>query len=388
MKGQICGLDLGNKRIKICIGEEDEQGRINILTKISKEINSFQNGEIIDQELFIEEVIETLKEINQQLNEEPIAYILSFSNPSFVFQQTRGKVSVAGKYVSDDDLERLFSLAKASLVSSNLEILFEEPTKYFLDSQAYKVRDPLGIEARSLEVELSVIQGLKANLNKIKEFFLRNNLKIKLILPNPLPASFVLIPKREKEQGVILVDFGYRILSVTAFQEGKLIFYRNFKFGFGDIIEDIALDFYLPVNEIEKILMEIRNFSSDKKKFKIKINKHKLSYNNFLKIIEKKFGYYWKKENIQETFKELKEKYKLTSGIYLIGGGSFLPDIETIFKKYSGYPIKITSDIYQTLNEDERIFLNALGNIFYYQKNFSQEGFFEKIKKFFKSFLV
>lgn len=388
MKDKICSLDLGNKSIKICLGEENEQGKINLLAKVSREINSFRDGEIIDQELFVEEVIYLLKEINNQIDEEPNIYILSFSNSNFVFQKAKGKISISGKYVIDDDIQRSFSLAKASLASTNYEILFEEAINYFLDSPMQKVRDPLGMEARNLEVELSVIQGLKASLNKIKDFFLRNNIKINLILPNSLPASFVLLSKKEKEQGVILIDFGYKILNLSAFQEGKLVFYHNFKFGFGDIIEDIVLDFHLQVDDVERILEDIRNYSQDKKKLNIKINKLKLSYNNFLKILEKKFVSYWKKNNFADIFKKLKEDYKLTAGIYLIGGGSFLPGIDAIFKKYSGYPAKINnSDIYQTLNQDERIFLNALGNIFYYQKNFQKEDFLDKIKNFFKSFL-
>jgi cell division protein FtsA len=386
MREKICSLDLGNKTLKICLGDEDEQGRINILTKLSKEINSFKDGEIIDPELFIEEIVSPLKEISYQIGEEPAAYVLCFSSSNFNFQKSRGKISVSGRYIIDEDIQRSFSLAKASLASVSYEVLFEEPVGYYLDNLNLKVRDPLGMEARSLEVELSVIQASKASLNKIREFFMKNNLKIDLILPNPLPASFVLIPKKDKEQGIILIDFGYRIFNLDIFQEGKLVFYQNFKFGLGDILEDVALDLHVEVREVENALREVINFPDDKRKLKIKINKQKLTYSNFLKIIEKKFSFYWKKYNFSDLFKKIKENYRLSSGIYLIGGGSYLPEIADTLKKYSGYPVKMSPDIYKSLKLEEREFLNAFGAVFYYQKNFRKKTFWENIKEFFESF--
>lgn len=386
MKGKICGLDLGDKTLKICIGEEDEQGRVNILTKLSKPIDSFKNGEIIDPDTFIEEVILPLKDIYFQIGEEPDVLVLCFSATNFLFQKAKAKISIPGRYITDEDIRRSLSLAKASLASTSYETLFEEPSAYYLDNLNLKIRDPLGMEARSLEVDLSVIQGIKSNLNKIREIFDKNNLKISLILANPIAASFVLIPKKDKEQGVILVDFGYKIFNISIFQEGKLVFYQNFDFGLGDILEDIALDFHLEVKEIENIFEEIKNFSEDKKKLKIKINKQKISYQNFLKIIEKKIYFYWKKNNFPDFFKKIRENYKLSSGVYLIGGGSYLFEITNLFKKYSGYPTKITSDIYHTLNLEEREFLNSFGAIFYYQKNYKQTSLWETIKEFFKSF--
>ncbi len=387
MRSKTLGLDLGNKTLKICVGEEDEQGKINILTKLSKPINSFKDSEIIDYDLFFEEVILPLKDIFHQIGEEPKNIILSFSTSNLIYQRAKGKISLTERYVIEEDLRRASALAKASLVSTNYEIIFEEPVAYYLDNLNLKVRDPLGIEARNLEIDLSVIQGSKINLTKLKDFFNKNNLNISLILPNPLPASYVLIPKKDKEQGVILVDFGYKIFNVSVFQEGRLIGFQNFKFGLGDIVEDLAIDFGLEVSDIERTFEELKNLSEDRKKIKIKLNKHKLTYHNFLKIIEKKFAFYWKKHNLSDLFKKMKESYKLSAGIYLIGGGSYLPEINNFFKKYSGYPTKINTDLYQSLNLEERIFLNAYGSIFYYQRNFSQKTFWENIKEFFRSFL-
>ena len=383
MKQKIFSLDLGNKTLKICVGEEDEQGKITILTKLAKNIESFNDGEIIDPEVFEEEVINTLKDVAYQIGEEPKNLLLSFISSHFQFQRAKGRVSLTERYVTDEDIRKCHLLAKASLASTSYEILFEEPAAYFLDNLNIKVREPLGMEARSLEVDFVIIQGLKSVISRIKDFFNKNGLKISLILPNPLPASFILIPKKEKEQGVILIDFGYRLFNLSIFQEGKLIYYQNLKFGLGEILEDLALDFSLSFDEMLHIFDEVKNYDEQKKKLKIKIGKQKITYHNFLKLIDKKFSFYWKKNGLNDLFKKIKENYRLPIGIYLIGAGSYLPEINLSFKKYFNYPIKVESDIYKNLNSEERIFLNAVGSIYYYQRLFQPKGFWDNLKELF-----
>jgi len=383
MKQKIFSLDLGNKALKICVGEEDEQGKINILTKLAKNIESFNDGEIIDPEAFEEEVIDTLKDVAYQVGEEPKNLILSFISSHFQFQKAKGRVSLSERYVTDEDIRKCHLLAKASLTSTSYEILYEEPIVYFLDNLNIKVRDPLGMEARNLEVDFLVIQGLKSVISRLKDFFNKNGLRISLILPNPLPASFILIPKKEKEQGVILVDFGYRIFNISIFQEGKLIYYQNLKFGLGDILEDLALDFSLSFDEVLSIFDEIKNYDDKQKKLKIKIGKQKMTYHNFLKLLDKKFSFYWKKNGLQDLFKKIKENYRLPLGVYLIGAGSYLPEINLGFKKYSGYPTKIETDLYKNLNQEERVFLDAVGSIFYFQRLFKPKNFLDNLKELF-----
>ncbi len=385
MREKIFAADIGNRSLKICVGEEDENGKITLLTKINKNIESFKDGEIIDLENFSNEVIQTLLDLAEQINEKPKNLLLSFSASYFSFQRTKGKISVSEKYINDEDIKKCHLIAKASLASGNYEVLFEQPIGYFLDGATVKVRDPLGMEARSLEVDFAVIQGLKASLSKIRDVFFQNNLKPLMILPNPLPASLLLLSKKDKEQGVILIDFGYKIFNLSIFQEGRLIYYQNFKFGFSDLLEDLAIDFGMNVDEIEKMILELPSSLEKKQNLKIKVKRQKHSYQQILKIIEKKLSYYWKKHNLYDFFKKLKESYKLPAGICLIGGGSYLPEVENIFKKQAGYLTKIGIDISSILTQEERVFANALGLIFYYQKLLPPKSFFENLIGLFRS---
>jgi cell division protein FtsA len=392
MPEKILSIDLGNKTLKACIGEENEKGSIDILLKISKNIESFNNGEIIDTDLFEEEVIKTIEDINKQISNEPKNLVLSFSSSFFNFQKIKGKISINDKNVSEDDIQKVHLIAKTSISSTNYEILFEEPFCYFVDN-SYKIREPLGVEARTLEVDLIVIQCFKSIIQKIKEVFETNGFKISLILPNPIPASFIILSKKEKEQGSVLVDFGYKIFTISVFQEGKLIFLKSLNFGLSNILEDLAIDLSLDFNDLinvfENLNFEDLNLKSNKKQKYLKFNKSKINYSKFLQILNNKLTYYFKKNDLKEIFQYLKGNYKLPLGIYLIGSGTFLPYIDVFFKKQSGYAVKNNfDDILKNFNLENKdiIFFNAIGNIIYYNKKFKKVGFFESLKNIFANF--
>lgn len=385
MKRKIYALDLGSKSFKIGVGEEDETGKINLLAKFTKPTISFSDGEIIDPESFETELVDSLKEITYQVGEEPREILLSFSSSHFFFQRSKGKISVSEKKINEQDIKRCLSLAKISLVSSGLEIIYEEPFGFFLDGSNIKIRDPLGMEAHNLEVDLLVIQTYHHLLNKIKNFFNENNLKISLILPNPLPASYVVLNKREKELGVILIDFGYRIFNVSVFQEGKLIEFKSFKFGLGEIVEDLAIDLSLEVKETEDALQNLKKEDMPRKG-KIKFCKKVFTFSNFYKLLEKKINFYWKKNNLNEFFKTIKTNFRIPMGVYLMGGGSFLPEAENLFKKFTGFSTKLSCDITGSLSSEERIYYNILGLLFYYQKKTSIKTLWDNFKDIFEGF--
>ncbi|MCS7200629.1 MAG: hypothetical protein NZ822_00530 [Patescibacteria group bacterium] len=382
MGKKFFSLDIGNRLLKLCISEEDESGKISLLTKFTRSADSFNNGEIIDQENFVNEVISPLKEVAYHINEDPKEIIVSFSSSYFNGQRTKGKVPVSEKYVTEEDIRKCFLLAKTSLLSSNTEILFEEPISYFFDG-GFKIRDPLGMEARNLEVDLFVIQGFKPSLNRLRDFFKANDVKIFLIVPNPLPASYVVLPKKEKELGVILVDFGYKIFSFAIFQEGKLSFYQSVQFGLGDILEDLALDLGVNLQEIDAIFDQLKVEKLDRKTSKIKIGRQKYSYSKFINLIEKKLSFYWKKNNLNDIFAKIRENFRLPAGIYLIGGGAYIPEIENLLKRYTHYPIKIATDQNGVLSKEELIYANSLGMAYIYQKSSFNKNFWETIREIF-----
>ncbi|MER3570063.1 MAG: hypothetical protein C4348_00395 [Patescibacteria group bacterium] len=384
MSEKFLGLDLGSKNLKLCVAEINETGELNLLTTIKKEINSFRNGEIIDDEEFNKEVIGFLKDLIFQLGIKNYKIVLSFSSSTFNFQKIKAKTIVENRVVSEEDIKRCKQIARTSLISQNYETIYEETINYFLDNSQTSTRNPLGFEARYLEIELGLIQVFKSFFLKLQNFFKENKIKIDLFLPNPIGASYVVLENKDKESGCVLMDIGYKTTVISVFNERKLVNFNSFQFGYEDLIKDITLEYGISEIDWLKIVNEFLEDSKNKKS-SLKIGKQKISYSNFLKFVEKRILFYFKKREINDYFNKLKENYSLINGVYLIGGLTNLPEIENIIKKSIRILTRKGKTIKGLIEIESGDFYNSFGNLNYFLKNYQDKGFWEDFWGFFKN---
>lgn len=385
MSEKFVSLDLGSKNLKICLSEIDQNGEINLLTTLEKEISSFKNGEIIEEDLFISEVIGFTEEFLNQFRSKNLKILLSFSSSTFNFQKIKTKTIVDDKFVSDEDIKKCKSLARASLISSSFEIFYEEANKFFLDNYPTPVRNPLGLEARQLEVELNIIQIFKPYFLKLQEIFRHSRFPLKGFYPNPLGAASIVLDQKTKEEGTLLIDLGYKTTSCVSFYENSISDFFVFNFGLEDILSPILNDLAINYNEFAKIIDEMQDSGSKKQTFKIK--KQIISLNSLIKTLEKRINFFFKKNKFLEFIDKEKNSHPFLGGCFLIGGVIYLPEIENIFKKLLKISVRKGVDLKGRLkNKEDLKFLNALGNVNLYLKSENPKSLFGEIFDYFKNF--
>jgi len=383
---KVLGIDLGNKTLKLCLGEIESTGESKILTTLSREISSFKNGEIINEEEFLNEVVFFIDNFLQNLyhKHKEISIILSFSSSTFNFQKVRPKSLVESKTIEENDIRKCRHLGRTSLISSSQEIIYEEISRFYLDGSSTPIRNPLGLEARYLEIDMTVIQIFSGFFIKLKKIFEENKIKIDFFLPNPLGASWVILDSKSKESGSLILDFGFNTLSSAYFYQGSLTSFNVFPFGLENLLNDFLNEYSLTIEDLENFFEEFKKHPH--KKTFIKIGKNKISFQNFQKILEKKLINLFKKNNFFDYFDKLKSQFPLLGGIYLIGGILIFPNVNEVFKKILKINVKEGKDLKNELKEEDFIFLNSWGNIFCFLKSSERRGFFEEILSGFKKF--
>ena len=390
MSQRYLGLDLGHRYLKLCVAEENNFGVLTPLSLVDRKIYSFKNGEIIDTELFQEEVVNFLLEISKQIGQKISNIALSFSAPYFTSYQAHGRAIVQGKSVHQDDLERAIRLAKMSMFAPQNYTLWEEPLYYLLDSATNKIRDPLGMEARTIEVHLLIIQAMQSTIYKIEQIFKKNKINLSQIVPNPIPASFAVLDKKDKENGVVLIDFGSSLISVTAFKDGSLIEFKTFPFGYQDLVQELAIMNEADLEETEKALESLLNESEEMvPKFKLKVGKKTITYQNLIKIFEKNLVQWSKNNGLIDWFRRLKENHKLPGGAFIFGSAAHLPEVQKIFKNIINMPIKFAKSKSDVLGERGHYFLNAWGlNLLQHKESSPGEiSFWQKLKTLYQNLL-
>jgi len=389
MTEKVLGIDLGSKILKLCLGEVEATGEPKLLTTLSKEISSFKNGEIINEEDFLNEVIFFINNFLQSLPHKDISVVVSFSSSTFNFQKVRPKSLVESKTIEESDIRKCKHLGRTSLISSSQEIIYEEISKFYLDGSQTPIRNPLGLEARYLEIDMSVIQIFSGFFIKLEKVFEENKIKVNFFLPNPLGASLVILDSKSKESGSLILDFGFNTLSSAYFYQGSLTSFNVFSFGLENLLNDFLSESSLTFEDLENFFNEFRQ-NPNKKTF-IKLGKTKISFQSFQKILEKKLSNLFKKNNFFDYFNKLKSQFPLLGGVYIIGGALIFPHLNEVLKKILKINVKEGKDLKGELKEEYFIFLNSWGNIFYFLKSPEGKSFFEEIfdgiKRFFSNLL-
>jgi hypothetical protein len=124
-------------------------------------------------------------------------------------------------------------------------------------------------------------------------------------------------------------------------------------------------------------------------KFKLKVGKKTITYQNLIKIFEKNLVQWSKNNGLIDWFRRLKESHKLPGGAFIFGSAAHLPEVQKIFKNIINMPIKFAKSKSDVLSERGHYFLNAWGlNLLQHKESSPGEiSFWQKLKTLYQNLL-
>ena len=318
-------------------------------------------------------------------------------------------VSRADEEVTEEDILRAISNASAVSLGPNKEVLDIIPREFNLDGQE-GIQDPRGMTGVRLEVDTLIIEGQTQYLKNLRKCLALNHVEIDGLVLDILVASDAVLSKKQKELGVLVLDFGAGTVGMSVYEEGKLLDVHILPIGSVHITNDIAIGLRTSVDVAERVKLVYGSCLPEE------ISKRDVI--DLSKIDEKEEGVANRKEmariieaRIDEIFnlvnKELKRigrERLLPSGAVLVGGGAKIPGIIDLAKDrlklnvQIGYPAEINGLIDKV---DDPSYATAVGLIFKSmemhegkrsRKMFlpgvvSSSGAVSRIKRFFRNFL-
>lgn len=391
------GLDLGHYEWKVTILEENPNGDfISFNQSVKNEI--LVKGEIIDENAFISQLENVFSNLSESLDNYAIKeVVVSISLPQFQTFCAKGYTFPQGN-ITEEDIEKAIRMAKTSIALSNQEILLESPNKFFLDNE--QIRDPKGMSAKRLDVEVIFVSVFRPIIEKIRQAFKELRINILDLYPSVFLESQVALTKREKEVGTILIDFGGATTSLVVFQGGVLQDLKIFKFGCQNLIEDLALRLKVSPEEAEEIknkafpiydeekTAEESKFREAKKNKKAKKGKDSVTKSSIQKFLEKKFKEYVDEYAVADFIKDLRKRKKIL-GIVLAGGGTLIEPSAEWFKGLLNMPTRVAKSEMQILenkNDSIKFLASAAGAYSAYQSS-GGASFWSKFRGIFRNFI-
>jgi len=343
----ITGIDIGSSKIVTLVGQYfPEEERLNIIGLANYPANGIRRGQIVNIEEASEALIQSIEAAERMAGTSISEAFVGLSAPHIESVNSQGVVAVAnpnGEIVAED-VERVIEAARAISLPSSKEIIHVIPRQFTVDGQT-GVIDPVGMTGVRLEVESHIVTGSSPALKNLSKCIDEAGVKVlSYVFTGFASAESVLTPT-EKELGVVLVDIGASVTTLTIYAEGAPCYSRVIPVGAKNVTNDLAIGLRLSLDEADKLKLALNKEGLDDdevslKKLGISSDERKVSLKTAVSGIVA--------PRLNEIFalvgKEIRESGfggATPAGIVLTGGGAKTARIKYSCQKVLGLPVRI-----------------------------------------------
>ena len=385
-------IELGNINIKCLIFKIKDNNESEILSTSITSSEGIHNGIVVN-------LTKASKAIRSciSITEKKAKILLKKINvvlegPEFLSTKFTKHKKINGSKIHKDDIDFLLKEAKKQLILNDKKqsIIHIFNHNYVVDGKAFS-DEPIGVYADSLSHEITFITIPKNNLKNINQAFIDCDIEIERLISNTFALGAKLLNNKELEFGSILVDIGFEKISLGLFKNLALVHSITLPMGINHITKDISKVCSLSMDESVVIRNNIDfSFQNNqnlfdangylKNSYFINSSFRKISKNLILNVIKARL------DEIFETIKKqiIVPEFNLNSGIgfLLVGGGSYLPNIEKHCEKFFGPRIKKLSDNNNEKETDlEKNFASCLGALRIIKDGWETEAIPETVDK-------
>lgn len=326
----MVGLDIGSSKISVVVGQISE-GLINVVGASKVPSAGVRRGAVVDIEDCVSAISSALEEAERMAGFPLESAWVSIAGSGVTITNSKGVIAVsrADGEIAEQDVERVIEAARAVALPPNREILHVIPRMFLVDGQE-GIKDPVGMSGIRLETDALVIGGQVSAIRNLTKCIFQAGLTIENMVFTPLATSRALLTKRQKETGVVLLDFGAGTTQMAVFEEGELVHAAVLPVGSGHITNDIAIGFRTSLEVAETLKTKFGAAVPDQVRETESIDLAKIDPELRERIKRRELGEIIE-ARLKEMFGMIRDELKsigkdgmLPAGVALTGGGSQL----------------------------------------------------------------
>ncbi len=245
-------LDIGSSKVSAMIVARDPDGRLRVLGTGQRESRGVKRGYITDMEaseVAVREVVELAERMSGVTVDDVFA---SYGAGGLVSDLATVEVELGGHQVEQADVEQLLIAGRGAIQRERQVVLHANPALFTIDDNQ-GVKQPVGLFANKLGVDIHVVAADEAPLKNI-DFVIRSaHLGVNAIIASPVAAGLACLTEEERDIGVALVELGAEVTNVSLHAGGMLVGLRSIPLGAKDITEDIACAFGIQRRDAERL---------------------------------------------------------------------------------------------------------------------------------------
>lgn len=329
-KNVVVGLDIGTTKVAVCVGQISE-GLIHILALAKAPNSGLRKGIVVDIEECVSSISGALEHAERMAGVQLDHAVAGISGAQVTASNSKGVIAVSRPdgEINQSDVDRVLEAARVIALPPNREILHVIPRQFIVDGQD-GIKDPIGMTGIRLEVETLAIGGSSAAIKNLTKCIFQAGVEIDALIYTPLATAKALLNRKQRENGVALVDFGGGTTSLAIFEENEIVHTAVLPVGSLHITNDLAIGLRVSLETAEKIKIQYGTANKDAVKETEKVDLSKLDTDETQRI-ERKMIAEIIDARLKEIFGMVKDELRsigkdgmLPAGIVFTGGGTLL----------------------------------------------------------------
>ena len=348
----FCGLDIGSGRIKTCLGQVKDSNNLELLAVYEVPTRGFKETSINDVSEFSACIGSALDAVSKKAQVRFRDVYLGVGGDLIETRLSRAVIPLAergNKVITPADVREARRQARLLGVKIDEEVLCDFVQQFKVDDVDIAL-NPVGLYGRKLEVEVVLVVSNITRLRNITKAVKQAGFEVNNTFFNGQALADTVLDRKQKSEGVVLVDLGARVTQAMIFKEGLLKHYAKGSFGGQDKTKGIAEALNISqdlAEDIKRSYVRVQDGRTVVKDDEILIKKEqtfvpvkRLVLNEAVEPQVVKLVTFLREAIAASGYKD-----QLKSGIVMVGGGAILSGVLERVEADLGMPVMIGRSI-------------------------------------------
>ena len=248
----IVGLDIGTSKVVAIVGEENEEGEIEIIGLGTNPSKGLKKGVVVNIESTVQSIQRAVEQAGLMAGCQIFSVYAGIAGSHIRSLNSHGIVAIREREVMQVDVDGVIDAARAVAIPADQKILHVLPQDYLIDTQE-GVKEPLGMSGVRLEAKVHLVTCAVNAAQNIEKCIERCGLHVENIILEQLASSYSVLTDDERELGVCLIDIGGGTTDIAVFTAGAIRHTANIPIAGDQVTNDIAMALRTPTQYAEDI---------------------------------------------------------------------------------------------------------------------------------------
>ena len=249
----VLGLDLGSTKFRMVVCSVDEQGALEIVGVSDCPSAGVNRGRIVDMDQVVQAIDHGMKRLNSLVFLADKCVITNLMPESVSFIRNTGYMlskSRSGQVTYEEQRECV-RRSKSIVKSSDQRILHVVPLYFKVDGN--QVSQAVGVFGRQVEVMTHMVMVNRNALYELTQGLNRLGCRVEGLAYDGFSTGQVYLSDQERQEGVLLIDFGAEFTRLHYFKDHKLYWSHVIPLGGATLTRDVALCMDVSESEAERL---------------------------------------------------------------------------------------------------------------------------------------